>query len=133
MRFDEAVDLSLGRSLKKIRIKVDPVYSSYSDFRNINSYEGYVVTETENMLQLMVIKPGMPVVMMPKAGMLSDDSLEEFKHYIIKQLNLEEGMPLLGQILNSTHLEDIETFLKQEGKKDIDIVDIYRKYIYDKR
>ena len=133
MRFDEAVDLNLGRSLKRIRIKVDPVYASYSNFRNINSYEGYVVTETEDTLQVMMIKPGMPVMSIAKEILMSDDAVEKFKEYLIKKLNLDDGNPLMGQILNCNHLNDIETFLKQSGNVDADIVRIYRDYIYDDR
>jgi len=130
MIFDEAVDLNLNKSLKKIRIKVDPLYSSYSNFRNINSYEGYVVTETLEALKIMVIKPGLPIVMLPKLGMLSDKKLDMFKAYLIKAQELGEETPLYNQILNSTHLEDIEIFLKQAGRQDTDIVELYRNYIY---
>ena len=129
MRFDEAVDLNLGRALKKIRIKVDPIYSSYTNFRNVNSYEGYIVMETREMLQIMVIKPGLPVVMIPKVGLLSDEKLNMFKEYLVNKLKLEKGTPLYEQILNSNHLEDVEVFLKQDGKQDIDIVEIYRDFI----
>lgn len=130
MIFDEAVNINLNKALKKIRIKVDPIYSSYTNFRNINSYEGYVVTETLNELKIMVIKPGLPIIMMPKAGLLSDDKLDVFKNYLIRALELEEGTPLYSQILNSTHLEDIEIFLKQAGRQETDIVELYRNYIY---
>lgn len=130
MIFDEAVDLNLNKSLKKIRIKVDPLYSSYSNFRNINSYEGYVVTETLEALKIMVIKPGLPIVILPKLGMLSDKKLDMFKAYLIKAQELGEDTPLYNQILNSTHLEDMEVFLKQAGRQDTDIVELYRNYIY---
>jgi hypothetical protein len=130
MIFDEAVDLNLNKSLKKIRIKVDPLYSSYSNFRNINSYEGYVVTETLEALKIMVIKPGLPIVMLPKLCMLSDKKLDMFKAYLIKAQELGEETPLYNQIQNSTHLEDIEIFLKQAGRQDTDIVELYRNYIY---
>jgi len=129
MIFDEAVDQNLNRSLKKIRIKVDPLYSSYTDFKNINSYEGYVVTETSEMLRIMVIKPGLPVITIPRVGIMSDDRLNKFKGFLVGALKIEEGEALFEQLKNCSHLEDIEVFLKQAGKQDIDLIDLYRNYI----
>ena len=88
------------------------------------------MTETLEALKIMVIKPGLPIVMLPKLGMLSDKKLDMFKAYLIKAQELGEETPLYNQILNSTHLEDMEVFLKQAGRQDTDILELYRNYIY---
>ena len=129
MQFDEAVGHSLNSSMKRIRIKVDPMYATYNDFRNINSYEGYVVVENEEYVRIMVIKPNLPIITIPRVGLMSDGKFNKFKQFLIYQLEIDKTDPLSVQIQNCEHLEDIEIFLKQEGKQDMDLVDIYRKYI----
>lgn len=128
MQFDDAVSTNMSQSLKRFRIKVDPMYASYSNFRNIDGYEGYVLVETHDLLKVMVMSPKIPIVVIPKAGLLPDDKLDDFKQYITQALELDESNPLLGQISNCTDIDNIESFLKQSGKSDTDIVDLFKDY-----
>ena len=104
------------------------MYASYSNFRNIDGYEGYVLVETHDLLKVMVMSPRIPIVVIPKAGLLSNDKLDGFKQYIKQVLELDKSNPLLGQISNCTDIDSIESFLKQSGKSDTDIVDLFKDY-----
>ena len=128
MQFDDAVAANMSQSLKRFRIKVDPMYASYSNFRNIDGYEGYVLTETMELLKTMVMSPNLPIVVIPKEALLSDDRLCYFKQYIVQELELDDSNPLFGQISNCTDIDSIESFLNQSGKSDSDIVDLFKKF-----
>ena len=129
MHFDAVINDNLKRNLKLIRVKVDPIFSSYEHFRNVNSYEGYVLEETPEILKIMLAEPSLPVINIPKISIVGDEILNSFKDHLLNTIDISEDEALFGQIVNSTCLGDIETFLKQSGYNDIDLVDLYRNYI----
>lgn len=129
MQFDLIIQENLRNALKLIRVKVDPIFSSYQNFKKTTSYEGYFLEETPEVIKIMILEPSLPVIDIPKLAIVSPQILEPFKHYILDQLNIPEEDSLFGQISNSTCLKDIEIFLKQSGHKDVDLINIYRNYI----
>jgi len=129
MQFDLIIQENLRNALKLIRVKVDPIFSSYHNFKKVASYEGYFLEETPEIIKIMVSEPSLSVIDIPKLTIVSPQILEKFKHYILDQLNIPEEDSLFGQISNSTCLKDIEVFLKQSGHKDVDLINIYRNYI----
>ena len=129
MNFDKIIQENLKKTLKLVRVKVDPIFSSYENFRNVNSYEGYIIEETPETVRIMIANPSLPVVSIPKVAIINDEMLEMFKNYILNEIDISEEEPLFAQIVNSTCLKDIEIFLKQSGYSDIDLIDIYRDYI----
>lgn len=129
MNFDVIIQENLKKALKLVRVKVDPIFSSYENFRNVNSYEGYIIEETPNIIKMMVAEPSLPVINIPRIAILDDETLEMFKHFILNEIDVSEEDSLFGQIVNSTCLKDIETFLKQSGYNDVDLINMYRNYV----
>ena len=77
----------------------------------------------------MLAEPSLPVINIPKISIVGDEILNSFKDHLLNTIDISEDEALFGQIVNSTCLGDIETFLKQSGYNDIDLVDLYRNYI----
>lgn len=136
MKFDLLLETCFNKltSLKKVRIKVDPLTLLQSnDLSECPSYEGYVLEENDDMVKVLMLQPvvGIENISSDKLEEVddSDDVLTELQRYIIDYLQLDNADPLYTQIYNCTNLDDIETFLRQSGCDEGDIMEIYRNFI----
>lgn len=140
MSFHYIINESLkSTGLKKIRIKTDPsMVSGNSDFRDVVGYEGYILAENLKNFKILVLNPEMTVADIPEElieYIISDCSgiIDDFKEYakqsLLKEKNKKENDPIFTQVQQSNNLEDIETFLKQNGYTDEDIYTLYRNFI----
>ncbi len=66
MTFDRVFYESVKKYLKRIRIKVDPSFASSENYEYINGYEGFILEEDTKNIKLLVIKKGLPEVIIPK-------------------------------------------------------------------
>lgn len=129
MQFDEAVKHKIGKTLKKIRIKVDPSHASAENYRLIDSYEGYVLEENDQIVRLMVLKSGMPVVSVEKDALIACDTLTKFKAHLKDFVKFIDSDPTSLNIQSASTYEDIEIFLLQYGLSHADICNIYRNFL----
>ncbi len=136
--------------LQKVRIKVDPVWSEKLGIINSPYYEGYILQEcggTEFKVFIINTPSGInPVQTVSKSNLepISDENTQEtektakfngsrlsiFKKHLVEKLK-ELGKDLesadVQQAISSSDISFIETYLKQMGLNDEDILNLYRK------
>jgi len=129
--------------LKKVLIKVDPIFANKLDFSKATSYEGYVLHESSGMLKILVIPDSITLDDIPEeiieyiandGGEQNNvDVWEDFKAYVIKVVADIKGAcdPIIEQIKNSSNLEEIKTFLKQGGFDEEDLNIIFAEFIFN--
>jgi len=137
VKFDLLVETCFNKltSLRRVRIKIDPLAIPYSeDLSDCPSYEGYVLEENESTVKILMLQPVVGIESVPADSVENiddneDDILSELKTHIVQKLELTEGNPLFMQIQNCTNLDEIELFLQQSGIAESDIIELYRDYI----
>jgi len=129
MTFSEAVHNQMSKHLKKIRIKVDPRFAAHEHFKQCNGYEGYILDESDDVVQVMLIKQGSPVVSFPAEALLLQDPHYKLKMFFVKHLKLENVDSLYNDILNSETLDEIEAHLERLGIEGKQLAILYRKFI----
>jgi hypothetical protein len=139
MKYNQIILESLQKvTLKKVRIKVDPINVSQSnDLSNCNGYEGYVLAEDQDFTKVLVIQPDqdgdMSVMNIPNEHLEKlaniNENLTSLKEFIILALNLSVDDPLIQQLQAAESINDVEVFLKDRGMSDDDIVELYKYYI----
>lgn len=126
--------------LKKVLIKVDPIFANKLDFSKATSYEGYVLHENNGSLKILVIPDSITLDDIPEDvieyiandGENDGDVWEDFKSFVKRIVSEVKGPndPLVTQIDNSCNLEDIKTFLKQNGFDEEDLNIIFADFIF---
>lgn len=138
MRYNLVIENSLNRltSLQRVRVKTDPKFLQKEGTpEKCPSYEGYILEEGLTKVKILVLPPDLTIEEIPTdlieyiADEEKADAFEDLKVYIIKHLGLKENNPLISQIINSTCINDIETFLKQTGLDEKKISDLYSSFI----
>lgn len=136
--------------LQRVRIKVDPVWSEKLGIINSPYYEGYILQEcggTEFKVFIINTPSGInPVQTVSKSNLepINDEVPQEaekttkfngsrlstFKKHLVAKLQ-EMGKDLesaeVNQVISSNDISFIETYLKQMGLNDEDILNLYRK------
>jgi hypothetical protein len=138
--------------LQRVRIKVDPLWSEKLGIINSPYYEGYILQEcggspTEFKVFIINTPSGInPIQNVSKDHLeLVDDEapqennktnkingsrLSTFKKHLVTKLQ-ELGKDLeaadVQQIISSNDISFIETYLKQMGLNDEDVLNLYRK------
>ncbi len=137
-------------NLQKVRIKVDPVWSEKLGIINSPYYEGYILQEcggTEFKVFIINTPSGIdPIQTVSKAHIepmgveapqetekvskFNGSRLSVFKKHLVEKLK-ELGKDLeaadVQQAISSNDISFIETYLKQMGLNDEDILNLYRK------
>jgi hypothetical protein len=139
MKYNQVILESLQKvSLKKVRIKVDPISVSQStDLSNCDGYEGYVLAEDQEFTKVLVITPdfdvNMPVMDIPNEHLIKynniNENLTSLKEFILLALDISMDDPLIQQLQAAESINDVEVFLKDRGLSDEDIVELYKYYI----
>jgi hypothetical protein len=135
------------KKLQKVRVKVDPVWAEKLGLHNSPDFEGYILQEcsgSEVKVFIVNIPPGYdPVQSVDKSNVEPvEDAPQEIvpsgnysKLTLLKkavlekllELGKEKDSPEVIQVLNSKDLGFIETFLRQMGLNDEDLLNLYRK------
>lgn len=135
------------KKLQKVRVKVDPVWAEKLGLHNSPNYEGYILQECspgEFKVFIVNVPPGYDPVQTVKSSNIEQEengSVEEVtpsnysKLTLLKKAVLEKLIelgkskddPEVLQVLNSKDLGFIETFLRQMGLKEEDLLNLYRK------
>jgi len=126
MKFDSAIDSVFKKTLKKIRIKVDPLHANAENYMIIDSYEGYILEESEETLKVMIIKPGRPVMDIPREVLVEPTMFDHFKEFVERRLNISESAlkPYRAQ-----NLEELEECLSNDGFTNQEICRFYREFL----
>lgn len=131
----------LNTNLKRIRIKTDPAeVAKNQDFRKIAGYEGFILSECQGKMKILVLDPELtvagdiPAEMLEMLAQENDvDVMNEFREYakecLIKLKGKQNNDPALTQIDNAATLADAEVFLKQGGFTEAEVNDLYRGFI----
>lgn len=128
MRFNQVFLEHVHKTLKRVRIKVDPRHASFENYKHIDSYEGYILEENDHMVKIMVLKTGTPVLEIPADVLAKPGLLDHFKYFIYKQKQILDSDPLFCNIKNATSFEDLEAVLKQHNTTDAELVSLYRGF-----
>lgn len=138
--------------LQKVRIKVDPVWSEKLGIMNSPHYEGYILQECPgSKMEFKVFIVNTPSGINPvqtvskahlepldveapqeseKTTKFNGSRLSTFKKHLVAKLQ-ELGKDLesadVQQVISSNDISFIETYLKQMGLNDEDILNLYRK------
>jgi hypothetical protein len=141
MGFHKTLKESLNTTnLKRIRIKTDPLkVANNKDFKNVEGYEGFILSESMGRFKILVLAPDMPIMDIPPE-MLEHmhqehdvDVLTSLKNhckeFLMKSKNKKQDDPVFANIDNSNCLGDVETFLKQNGVTTEELNGLYRGFI----
>jgi len=153
VKFLNLLEKAIGTTkLQKVRIKVDPMWSEKLGIINSPYYEGYVLQEcggspTEFKVFIINTPTGInPIQTVSKSNLepVEDENTQEtgkatkinssrlstFKKHLVEKLK-ELGKDLesadVQQAITSNDISFIETYLKQMGLNDEDILNLYRK------
>ena len=139
MKYNQIILESLQKvSLKRVRIKVDPInVKADADFSNCNGYEGYVLAEDQELTKVLVIPPDqestMTIMDIPNEHLVKlaniNDNLVELKEFILLALDIPVDDPLIQQIYSAESIDDVEVFLKDNGLSEDEITELYKYYI----
>jgi hypothetical protein len=139
MKYNQVILESLHKvSLKKVRIKVDPINVKVNaDLSNCNGYEGYVLAEDQEFTKVLVMKPNqdgsIAVMEVPNENLERlasiNENLTALKEFILLALNVTPDDPLIQQLQAAESIDDVEVFLKDRGLTDEDIINLYKYYI----
>ena len=149
MKFLKALGEEFGKKLKRIRIKTDPLWAEKLGLFNAPSYEGYVLKENcgNGMVKIFIVNAPAgvnPVQEIPPNALEQEPVRSEpekiqnvsrlnlFKKAILlklKELGKCEEDPEVAQVINSSDVGFIETYLRQMGLTDEDLLSLYRKCI----
>ncbi len=153
MKFLNLLEKAIGTTkLQKVRIKVDPVWSEKLGIINSPYYEGYILQEcggspTEFKVFIINTPSGInPIQTVSKNNLepVEDDTSEQadkptkinssrlstFKKHLVaklQELNKDLESAEVNQVISSNDISFIETYLKQMGLNDEDILNLYRK------
>lgn len=135
------------KKLQKVRVKVDPVWAEKLGLHNSPNFEGYILQEcsgSEVKVFIVNVPPGYdavqnvdknnvePILDTPQEAVPAGNysKLTLLKKAVLEKL-LELGKQKedsdVIQVLNSKDLGFIETFLRQMGLTDEDLLNLYRK------
>ena len=139
-------------NLQKVRIKVDPMWSEKLGIMNSPHYEGYILQECPNSkmeFKVFIINTPSgvnPIQTVSKSHLepIEDETPQEvekvlkfngsrlsvFKKHLVeklKELGKDVDSADVRQAISSTDIGFIETYLKQMGLNDEDILNLYRK------
>jgi len=149
MKFLKSLDTELNKKLRKIRIKTDPLWAEKLGIYNAPSFEGYVLKENygNGMVKIFIVNAPAgvnPVQEIPQTAIDNEplkpepekiqnvSRLNLFKKAILlklKEMGKCEDDPEVSQVLNSSDIGFIETYLRQMGLNDEDLLSLYRKCI----
>jgi hypothetical protein len=139
MKYNQIILESLQKvTLKKVRIKVDPINVSKSaDLSNCNGYEGYVLAEDQEITKVLVITPNqendISIMDIPNEHLEQlaniNENLAALKEFILLALDIANDDPLIQNISACESIDDVEVFLKDRGLTDEDITNLYKYYI----
>jgi hypothetical protein len=153
VKFLNLLEKAIGTTkLQKVRIKVDPVWSEKLGIINSPYYEGYILQEcggspTEFKVFIINTPSGInPIQTVSKNNLepVEDDTSEQadkptkinssrlstFKKHLVaklQELNKDLESAEVNQVISSNDISFIETYLKQMGLNDEDILNLYRK------
>lgn len=133
-----------NKKLQRVRIKVDPVWAERVGFYNSPNFEGYILQETPDIKVFIVnVPPGYnPVQTVSPENIEEIETSEEpvsqsnyskltlLKKAILDKLcemGKEKEDPGVQQVLASKDIGFIETFLRQMGLNEEDLLNLYRK------
>lgn len=150
MKFGKIIkDVFEDQKLQKVRIKVDPMWSKTVGFQSTPNFEGYILQEymESNMpaLKIFIINtpPGYNSIQSVRPENIEkiDDSpatsapINYFKMTMLKKAILDKMIemskdkedPDVIQVLSSKDIGSIETYLRQMGLSEDDLLNLYRK------
>jgi len=138
VNYNKVIEECLKRvtSLQKVRIKADPKYvAAESDLSKCPSYEGYVLEEGLSKVKVLILPPDLSIAELPPElieYIADEDKTEVFSDllvFIIQEMELEEGDPLIQQLLNCQCIEEVESFMRDHNASDDDLLEIYKRFI----
>lgn len=135
-----------NKKLQKVRIKVDPMWAEKLGLHNSPNFEGYVLQECAPEVKVFIVNvpPGYdPVQTVSKDNIENVESPVEEpvtqsnyskltllkKAILDKLIELEKSKedPEVQQVMSSKDLGFIETYLRQMGLNEEDLLNLYRK------
>lgn len=131
-KFNSILENSLkSTNLKKVRIKVDPIYAKESNLAEIDGYTGYILAEDEETVTLHVENCEIEIQVIPSACVqpILEPKVEALIIAAVNYLRDLKGDSIaeVGQIINCTSLSDVDVFLQQCGCTIEDILCIYKE------
>jgi len=144
MRVDGLIENAFKSTrLKRVRIKVDPSQLATFGYEHVTSFEGYILSENTDTVQVYVINmPGNfePVQTVDKKHIAPQATQSEvgsnfecFKKKILATLdkeNIAQDNPHYQSIKKSNNDEFLDTYLKNLGYDDNKIKSIYKSLVH---
>ena len=134
------------KKLQKVRIKVDPMWAEKLGLHNSPNFEGYVIEENAPDIKVFIVNVPAgfdPIQMVSKNNIESVEQPEPEvvphanyskltllkKAILDKLIELDKSKddPEVQQVLSSKDIGFIETYLRQMGLTEEDLLNLYRK------
>lgn len=121
-------------NLRKVKLKVDPAFCEKGEISKFQGYEGFIIAEDGVNAKMYFEEVDGGIVATIPCGMIDVESglskFEKFKLNVLIFLKEQKGMkfdsPLVQMVMNSCDVQMLESFLKDNGCTDEDLLDIYR-------
>lgn len=121
-------------NLRKVKLKVDPAFCEKGEISKYQGYEGFILAEDGVNAKMYFEEIDGGVVATIPCGMIDIESgltkFEKFKMNVLIFLKEEKGMkfdsPLVQMVMNSPDIQMLESYLRDNGCTDQDLLDIYR-------
>lgn len=136
-----------NKKLQKVRVKVDPMWAEKLGLHNSPNFEGYVLQECSPDVKVFIVN--VPAGYDP-VQKVSTNNIEKIEHVdsqetvtqsnyskltllkkaiLDKLVELEKSKddPEVQQVMSSKDLGFIETYLRQMGLNEEDLLNLYRK------
>jgi hypothetical protein len=134
-RFNKFLENTIKVSnLRKVRLKVDPAFCEKGEISKYQGYEGYILAEDGIDAKMYFEEMDGGVIATIPCDMIDVESglskFEKLKMNVLiflkenKSINIDS--PLVQMVMNSANVQMLETFLKDNGCTDQDLLDIYR-------
>jgi len=134
-RFDKFLENTIKISnLRKVRLKVDPAFCERGEISKFQGYEGYILAEDGIDAKMYFEEVDGGVIVNIPCNMIDVESgLSKFEKlklnvlvYLKENKSITVDSPIVQMVMNSSNVEMLETFLKDNGCTDADLLDIYR-------
>lgn len=121
-------------NLRKVRLKVDPAFCEKGEISKFQGYEGFILAEDGINAKMYFEGIDGGIVATIPCGMLDIESgltkFEKFKMNVLIFLKEQKSMkfdsPLVQMVMSSADIQMLESYLKDNGCTDQDLLDIYR-------
>lgn len=131
-KFSKLLENTLGSTtLRKVRLKTDPAFTTNGEISKYQGYEGFILAETGKFAKMYITEcediVEIPVEMIDMQGSLSNfEKLKLNTLMYLKQKGLSLNDPLAKIVMMCGTIDDLQQMLGNNGITDKEFIDILK-------